>query len=228
MVVSQSQVSDSISFIFLGCVGHWFWPQPTVDVVESILYICVPWLDFSDRNIFQHRVLFFKRFLLTKILQIRLEFSLTSHPLYIVLCPSASVTSYIFSTARCFKPNKQWKQIENFPLKLPFKNVLQTCHLKISHQKFSILGPLINLVTQISPVSLLPLYVDIAGSGNPLYAADSGKKSSIGLIFFGKMNSSTYEGAKAYWKWPKTGKASLKTSFFYAFPKWASSKSGIP
>ena len=124
MAVSQSQVSDSISFIFLGCVGHWFWPQPTVDVVESILYICVPWLDFSDRNIFQHRVLFFKKFLLTKILQIRLEFSLTSHPLYIVLCPSTSVTSYIFSTARCFKPNKQWKQIENFSLKLPSKNVL--------------------------------------------------------------------------------------------------------
>ena len=101
MVVSQSQVSDSISFIFLGCVGHWFWPQPTVDVVESILYICVPWLDFSDRNIFQHCVLFLKRFLLTKILQIRLEFSLTSHPLYIVVCPSTSLTSYIFSTAQC-------------------------------------------------------------------------------------------------------------------------------
>ena len=182
MVVSQSQVSDSISFIFLGCVGHWFWPQPTVDVVESILYICVPWLDFSDRNIFQHRVLFFKRFLLTKILQIRLEFSLTSHPLFIVECPSTSVTSYIFSTARCFKPHKQWKQIENFPLKLPSKKCPQ--NLKISHQKFSILGTLINLVTQISPVSLLQLYVDIAGSGNPLYAADSGKKSSIGLIFF--------------------------------------------
>ena len=57
MAVSQSQVSDSISFIFLGSVGHWFWPQPTVGVVESILYICVPWLDFSDRNIFQRSFL---------------------------------------------------------------------------------------------------------------------------------------------------------------------------
>ena len=179
MVVSQSQVSDSISFIFLGCVGHWFWPQPTVDVVESILYICVPWLDFSDRNIFQ-------RSFLQKISadqnitnSSRILPHITS-PLYSRMSVHKRDILH-FSTARCFKPHKQWKQIENFPLKLPSKKFPP--NLKISHQKFSILGTLINLVIQISPVSLLPLYVDIAGSGNPLYAADSGKKSSIGLIF---------------------------------------------
>ena len=67
------------------------------------------------------------------------------------------------------------------------------------------------------------LYVDIAGSGDPLYASDLykcwfyGQKSSIRLIFFAKVVFYMHEEDQDQLKGAKTWNSSQKSSFCQAY-----------